>query len=182
MADAADEVGSACDQWSGALDRPQARAEAGLDLTLAGARPEQIAAADADVASARAAVDQARAVLEGLELRAPFAGIVGSVDVKAGEYAAPGQPAVRVADLTQFRFVTDNLTETKIVGVREGAAATITVDALPGVELPGKVTIIKAYGEKKQGDITYTVTVLPDTQDARLRWNMTAAVSIEQSK
>ncbi|HLN60772.1 MAG TPA: efflux RND transporter periplasmic adaptor subunit [Symbiobacteriaceae bacterium] len=165
-----------------AAEAEVARAEASLDLTLAGARPEQIAAAEADVASARAAVDQARAVLDGLELRAPFAGVVGSVDVKAGEYSAPGQPAVRVADLTSFRFVTDNLTETKIVGVREGAAAIITVDALPGVELPGKVTTIKAYGEKKQGDITFTVIVLPDSQDARLRWNMTAAVSIEQAK
>jgi HlyD family secretion protein len=41
------------------------------------------------------------------------------------------------------------------------------------------VTRIKGFGENKQGDITYTVVVKPKVQDARLRWNMTAAVSID---
>jgi HlyD family secretion protein len=35
-----------------------------------------------------------------------------------------------------------------------------------------------ALGENKQGDITYVATIPPDRQDERLRWNMTAAVSI----
>ena len=55
----------------------------------------------------------------------------------------------------------------------------ITVDALPGVEIPGKVTRIRAYGENRQGDIVYMVVVKPDRQDERLRWNMTASVSIK---
>ena len=38
---------------------------------------------------------------------------------------------------------------------------------------------IKEIGENKMGDITYTVIVIPDEQDDRLRWNMTATVVIE---
>jgi multidrug efflux pump subunit AcrA (membrane-fusion protein) len=163
-----------------AAEAEVARAEASLALTAAGARSEVIAAAEADVASARAALDQAKAVLAGLELTAPFDGTVAALHVKAGEFVAAGAPAVRLADLTQFRFVTDNLSELKVVGVRVGDAATITVDAIEGLELPGTVTAIRAYGEMRQGDMTYTVTVTPDQQDERLRWNMTASVAIKQ--
>jgi len=41
------------------------------------------------------------------------------------------------------------------------------------------VVRIKAIGENKMGDITYTVVIQPDQHDERLRWNMTASVVIE---
>jgi hypothetical protein len=34
-------------------------------------------------------------------------------------------------------------------------------------------------GENKQGEMTYTITVVPKQQDAQLRWNMTASVAID---
>ena len=49
----------------------------------------------------------------------------------------------------------------------------------PASTLTGKVIRIKPLGENKQGDMTYTVVIQPDQLDARLRWNMTAAVAIE---
>jgi HlyD family secretion protein len=58
----------------------------------------------------------------------------------------------------------------------------MTFDAIPGFELPGKVSKIKLYGDTKQGDIVYTVIITPDQQDTRLRWNMTAKVSIQSEK
>ena len=33
-----------------------------------------------------------------------------------------------------------------------------------------------------RGDIVYTVVVTPGRQDARLRWNMTVKVSLEQAQ
>lgn len=38
---------------------------------------------------------------------------------------------------------------------------------------------IKSFGESRLGDITYTVVIAMDSQDERLRWNMTASVAIE---
>ena len=38
---------------------------------------------------------------------------------------------------------------------------------------------IKPLGENKQGDIVYLVVVQPAQLDPRLRWNMTASVTIE---
>jgi hypothetical protein len=41
---------------------------------------------------------------------------------------------------------------------------------------------VEGLGITRQGDITYTVIVVLDRQDPRLRWNMTAAVAIESQE
>ena len=45
--------------------------------------------------------------------------------------------------------------------------------------LIGRVARIKPFGEKKHGDMTYTVLIQLDHHDEQLRWNMTAVVNIE---
>lgn len=156
------------------------RAQAQLDRIQAGARPEAIAAAESQVASAQAALDKAKLALANTELRAPFAGTIAMVKVQVGESVTSGMPAVRLADWSEWQLETTDLTELSIVKVGEGMPVTITFDAIPGLELPGKVNFIKPYGENRQGDIVYTVVVTPEQQDARLHWNMTAKVSIEE--
>ncbi len=155
------------------------RAQAQLDLVEQGARPEAIAAAEADVAAAAAAVAQAKAALQDTLVVAPFAGQIASLDVQPGEFVAPGVPVAWLADTTRWQIETDDLTELDVVNVAPGAKASITFDALPDLELRGTVARIKPLGEDKLGDMTYTVVIQPDTQDNRLRWNMTATVTIE---
>jgi hypothetical protein len=64
------------------------------------------------------------------------------------------------------------------VRVQEGDEVLVTFDAIEGLEIAGTVVRIKSIGREKLGDITYTVAVQLDDQDARLRWNMTAVVTI----
>ena len=154
------------------------QAQAQLDLTRAGARPETIAAAQADVAVASAALEQALAALAETELRAPFAGTVAALNTKVGEQVAAGAPIVRLADFSTWRIETEDLTEIDIVAVREGSRATVVFDAIPDLELPATVMRIRPIGENKQGDITYTAILALEQQDPRLRWNMTASVTI----
>jgi HlyD family secretion protein len=158
------------------------RAQAQLDLVKAGARPETITAAEADVAAAEAALAQAQAALSETELHAPFAGTVAALDAKIGEQVASGTPVVQLANFSTWQIETDDLTELSVVGVDAGDPVTITVDAIPDLEMPGHVARIKPIGEDKRGDITYTVTVQPDKTDERLRWNMTTAVFIDPSE
>ena len=141
-------------------------------MSLAGSRTETIAAAKADAEAAEAAVGQT-------VLRAPFDGTVAYLDHKVGEYVAAGTPLVRIGELSAWRIQTDDLTELQIARVRQGAAVTMTFDGLPGLELPGKVTSIRAFGEKKRGDITYTVFIEPDRYESQLKWSMTAIIKIE---
>jgi HlyD family secretion protein len=97
--------------------------------------------------------------------------------VKAGEQAAPGVIVARVGDPANWEIETTDLTELNVISLKEGTRATITVDALPDTELTGKVARIRSYGENRQGDIVYVVTVQLDNQVEQLRWNMTASVA-----
>ncbi len=155
------------------------RAQAQLDLLRAGARPETILAAEADLASTEAALQQTRSVLSDMELRAPFAGVVAEIAPAVGEQVGPGAKVVLLADFSTWQIETDDLTELDVVKVKEGSSATIEFDALPDVQLTGTVVQIKPVGVNKQGDITYTVVIRPNEHDDRLRWNMTATVTIE---
>jgi multidrug resistance efflux pump len=139
---------------------------------------EDLAAAEANVNAAKAARDLAADGLSRAELIAPFAATVVAIEPKVGEMVAIGTPVVRIADTTNFQVETTDLTEINVVNFQEGNTATITLDAIPDLELTGKVASIKGFGENVQGDIVYTIVVKLDNQDPRLRWNMTAKVSI----
>jgi HlyD family secretion protein len=173
------------DQRGGALDAAQAQveaAQANLARLRSGAPESELAVARAQLASAEAELKLAKLELADMTVKAPFAGTIAALDLRASEYAAPGTVVARLADIAAWQIETSDLTELSVAKIREGAPATITFDALPGLELPGKVSRIKGYGESKQGDITYTVLVTPDRPEAQLRWNMTASVKIEPAK
>ncbi len=157
-----------------------AEAQANLARLKAGPTAAQIAEAEAEVRRATAALLAAQAQLDEMTLRAPFGGLVAAVNIKPGEYVTPGTTLITIGDPSAWQIETTDLTELSIVKVQPDAAATITFDALPGVEMQGRVTRIRELGENRQGDIVYRVIITPNQHDARLRWNMTASVAIGQ--
>jgi HlyD family secretion protein len=84
-----------------------------------------------------------------------------------------------LADFSAWRIETTDLTELSVVKVAPGDRATIAVDAIPGLELPGEVASINPVGKDKRGDISYTALIKPLEADPRLRWNMTVAVTFD---
>ena len=86
---------------------------------------------------------------------------------------------VVLGDLTEFRIETEDLTELGVVSLAAGDSAIITFDAIPDLELEGTLARIRPFGRDRLGDIVYTVIVVPDEQDERLKWNMTAVVDIQ---
>jgi HlyD family secretion protein len=154
------------------------QAQAQLELLLAGVREEEIEAARSLVDEAEAALRQSRASLADTELRAPFTGTVAFLAVKEGEQVVAGTPVVELADLREWQVETDDLTELDVVRVQDGDPVMVTFDAIEGLELAGTVSRIKAIGQETLGDITYAVVVRLDEQDPRLRWNMTAVVTV----
>ncbi|NOZ27812.1 MAG: biotin/lipoyl-binding protein [Chloroflexi bacterium] len=163
-----------------AIARSEVReAQANLELLRAGARPETIAVAEAEVAATEAALEQAVATLAETELRAPFTGTIAALNVSVGEYVAPGMPVAVLGDLSAWLIETRDVTEQDVVRVQPGAPVTITFDAIPDLTLTGRVSTISLVGEETADGVVYTVTIIPDLQDSRLRWNMSALVSIE---
>jgi HlyD family secretion protein len=143
-----------------------------------GVDPEKLALAVARVTNAERQLDAAQTAVNNLELRAPFSGTVVSMSLKQGELVNPGSVVARLADLSGWKIETTNLSEMDVVKIQLGDTAAITFDALPGVKLTGHVDRINGFGESQQGEITYKVTILLDTSDPHLRWNMTAIVKI----
>lgn len=173
------EQGSSSDEEKDAAVKAVVQAETELNVLKAGPRQEELAAAKAEVDAAEAALAQARADQANAQLRAPFAGTVAFVDLDIGEVVVPGTPVVQLADLSQWQIETEDLTELNVVRIEQGDAATVRIDAIPELELRGTVEHIGSYGENQQGDIVYRVVVALAESDERLRWNMTAAVTIE---
>lgn len=155
------------------LDQAKAAAERSL------AALEQ---ARAELKAQEASLAEAEGLLDKTELRATMDGIVTYLDVKVGEHAVPATVLVRIADPSEWEVRSDDLTELSIAKIGVGDRADLTFDAIPGLEISARVKFIRPYGEKKRGDITYTVTIAPDRWDDRLRWNMTAQIAITPSQ
>ena len=155
------------------------QSQAQLDLIEAGVRVETIAVAEADVQAADAALAQAQAALADMELRAPFAGSVASLQAVVGEQITAGAPVAVLGDLTRWQIETEDLTEFDAVNVKPGDAVTIAFDALPDLQKDGIVKVVRPIGENNRGDIVYTLVIEPSEHDARLLWNMTAVVTMQ---
>jgi multidrug resistance efflux pump len=153
--------------------------QAELDLLAAGTAPEDIAVSEAAVRQAEVAVARAKAALERLDIRAPFAGTITMLNVDVGEAATPGQVVVVLATLDRLYVRTVDLTELDVSRVVEGQPAVVTVDALPDRQFKGRVLRIDLQAVDYRGDVTYPVTVELDETVPELRWGMTVLVEIE---
>jgi HlyD family secretion protein len=127
-------------------------------------------------------VAAAQAALDGYDLKAPFAGTVADINVTAGQLVGPETWAVLVADLGQWYVDTSDLTELEVVKVTQGQPVTVTVDALPGVDLAGTVDRVGQSFSVQGGDVLYTVHIRLTKGDPQLRWGMTVEVTFEPQK
>jgi HlyD family secretion protein len=121
-----------------------------------------------------------RAALANAEIRAPFPGIITDLNLKVGEFATSAKSVVTIADTSNWEVKTTDLTEIDVVNVKEGQPVTVTLDALPGVDLPGNVLSISQNFSENQGDVVYEVTVLLTDHDPAMRWGMTAVVKFAE--
>lgn len=154
-------------------------AQANLEEVTAETRAVDLDLALARIQSAEVQVRQAEHQLNKASLLAPFDGTIGELNLDLGEQVSSlSGPAVLIADTSEWKIETDNLTERDVVRFTVGSQAKISFEAIPDLELDGKVQAIKPLGTDKYGDITYTVTITPNQWDERLRWLMSATVTI----
>jgi RND family efflux transporter MFP subunit len=135
-----------------------AAAQASLDLKQQGARATDRAILQAQIRLQEIALANAQALLDDATLKAPFAGTVLAVDIKAGEMAG-GQPVVTLADLQTLRVEAD-IDEIDVGRVAAGQPVTVTLDAYPGDPLPGAIEKLAVGATQKQGSTVYQATVV----------------------
>lgn len=137
--------------------------------------------ARSEVAEAEAARESAGINLAYATIRAPIAGVVGSISTQEGETVAASLSAptfITLIDLDRLQ-VHDFVDETDIGVVRVGQEAHFTVDAYPGHVFKGKVKTIYPMATIQENVVYYEVIIsIVGTGEAVIRPEMTANVRI----
>jgi HlyD family secretion protein len=146
------------------------------------------ARARADEASAVAAVEQSRASLNSAEtslakasIRSPIDGVVLTREIEPGQTVAASFQAPTLftlaEDLSEMELQVD-VDEADVGSVREGQAATFTVDAYSGRKYPARITRVGYGSQTKDNVVSYKTLLTVDNDDLTLRPGMTATAEI----
>jgi membrane fusion protein, multidrug efflux system len=133
------------------------QAEANADQAVAGVQSAEaaIAAASANVDVLKAQQEEARRTLQQYQtalakaerdlsftvIKAPFDGVIGNRAVQVGDYVQPTQRLASLVPLDAV-YIDANFKETQLASVEPGQPVSITVDALPGRTLQGRVSSV----------------------------------------
>jgi membrane fusion protein, multidrug efflux system len=133
------------------------QAQASRDQAVAAVQSAQagVEAAEANVAVLKGQQNEAENTLKQLEtvlakaerdlsftvIRAPFDGVMGNRAVQVGDYVQPGQRLATLVPLDAV-YIDANFKETQLDHLQPGQKVSISVDALPGRELQGKVVSV----------------------------------------
>jgi HlyD family secretion protein len=172
-----------------ALDTAEAKLQSNqkaLALEVAGPRREDIGQAQAQLRSDQAQLELLQQQLHDAELRAPMNAVVRARIMEPGEIASP-QKSVFTLAITDPKWVRAYVDEGNLSRIREGLAAGVTVDALPGQTIAGWIGFISPVAEftpksvettELRSSLVYEVRVfVKDPQDL-LRLGMPATVRV----
>lgn len=141
-----------------------------------GPDPLQMELAQAKVQDAEASLAQAQKDLENVDIRAPFDGVVLSVQVSVGDNLQEGASLLVLND-PQALEVESTVTEEDLPNVQVGQPADIFFDALPDIQAIGVLSRI--VPQRVAGDRPlYTVYLTLDQVPEKLVAGMTADASI----
>ncbi|MBI2830903.1 MAG: efflux RND transporter periplasmic adaptor subunit [Chloroflexi bacterium] len=115
--------------------------------------------------TAKNELDRAKYELTKAVITAPFDGVAATVNIKKGDVissvAFESTIAFEIIDPAHMELSAD-IDEIDIPGVKAGQSASISVDALPGTRLNGKVASIRMLSKEVSGVVYYTVKIAFD--------------------
>jgi len=124
----------------------------GLDQKVSAAKVARAGckAANSQIDQSRSRIAVARASLQRMVLRAPFAGIVADISGEQGEYATPSPPGILTLPAIDLiddscMYVSAPIDEVDAANIKAGQDARITLDAIKGKSFAGKVRRIAPY-------------------------------------
>ena len=143
-----------------------------IDLALLTAR----------VGAAETLLEQSEQRLADASLKAPWDGFVSRIDVDGGQEVMATDVVVALVD-TSIVEVDGSVDEIDVLNVEIGAAAEVTMDALPGRTLTGSVSFVGAEANSDQGVVSYPVRVrfdLPRDLQAPAGLSAVASITINE--
>lgn len=109
-------------------------------------------------------------------IHAPFDGTLASINIKKTDSVSAGEAVATLITKTQLAEI--SLNEVDVAKIKIGQKSTLTFDAIPDLTISGTVVDIDAIGTVSQGVVTYTVKISFDTQDERIKPEMSVSAAI----
>ena len=132
--------------------------------------------AAAEERSSYAALLEARKRLEQTRIRAPFDGVVNSLDLDPGAYVAPGTRIAQVLDVGTIEIEVE-VGDRQVGAIRPGAQARVRIDPLGNEQVIGEVArVARAPHPETQ---RYPVVVALDNAKGHMLPGMLARVELE---
>lgn len=163
----------------------------------ANANANAVSTAQRNLASAQAALEQATAKAAERTVKAPSSGSIVELNAKVGATVTGGmimgesdtsgsKQCMQIADLSKMK-VTVQVGEKDIAKIAVGQSANVTYPAFPDIVSQGTVTAIASVansdsGSGSGGSVTFSVDILIEAPDSRLKPGMTAEVSVVTEK
>ncbi len=170
--------GSASDIAAAEAQVTQSQAQ--LDKLSAGASESDISIAEAGVSQAQAQLNAAKLNRDKAVLRAPFDGVITTVNVSVGDSAtstgATGAP-ITIVDERKLHLDV-SVSERDVSQLSKGQPATVVIDALGTDVITGTVSYIAPAATVVQNVTTYRVRVDLPKQNEVVRVGMNATVEI----
>ena len=115
--------------------------------------------------------------LEDTRLKAPYSGVITELLVQKGDYINSGQEVATLIDNSQYE-VNANIDESELANLEIGQSVEISMEAMPGVKLTGKLTDISSKATSTSGVVTIPITVLIDTVHNSFKPGLSADMDI----
>jgi len=119
---------------------------------------------NAQLISARSAVEKAELDLQRTAVRAPASGLVTDLRTDAGHFAAAGAPTMTLITIHDL-WISADMTENNLGNIHPGDAVAITLDVLPGQVLKGKVRSIGTGVASGQAAQAGTLPTIDNSRD-----------------
>ncbi|MGD1027069.1 efflux RND transporter periplasmic adaptor subunit [Candidatus Binatus soli] len=136
---------------------------------------QQYQSAQSEVAQSQAALKQAQINLGYCKLYSPMDGVILGRSIEVGSLAEPDTVAFQVADTSEMKAVF-GVSDIQVAKLKEGQSQTLAAEAIPGVQLNGKITRIAPNADPTTRVFDVEITV--PNQDARIRTGSVASLSI----
>lgn len=163
----------------------------------ANANANAVSTAQRNLASAQATLEQATAKAAERTVKAPSSGNIVELNAKVGATVtggmimgesdtSGGKQCMQIADLSKMK-VTVQVGEKDIAKIAVGQSANVTYPAFPDIVSQGTVTAIASVANSDSssgsgGSVTFSVDILIEAPDGRLKPGMTAEVSVVTEK
>jgi RND family efflux transporter MFP subunit len=142
--------------------------------------PFNLQSAQVSVDNANNALTTAKSNLDAAVLTAPAAGIVASIANQIGEFVTGGNTnnAFMVLTNTTSMVLHGTVGEADVAKLKLGQVANVSVDALTGQKMTGKVTSLDPVATISQGVPVYGIDIAIDVPSTSLKAGMSGTANV----